>query len=223
VGYYELDTELIPRVIHFVWESPDVLPPWAKRHLAEFAALNLGYRIEVHSATALLPCYADAYAAAPTGAARADLIRYSALEQFGGWYFDLDCYPLRPLDDAVRAWGLDGARLFIGAQATRRSARWLNNAVLACWPGHDVWNVVRGAMPATNDTGSAFGSELMTRIANDRPDLFEVAGRAWFYGTTHGHKQTIAGHDRAMVRRQADTGGQMPFALHFRASQGDIE
>src|SRR3990167_2652504 len=112
---------MIPRLIHFVWTGKKPLPEWGRRHMAEFARLNPGYEVRLHGDEALAPDYAYLAGQCTDPAQVADLIRYSVLEREGGWYFDLDFLPFRPLAEAEAAWGITGDKLALARIRGHRS------------------------------------------------------------------------------------------------------
>ena len=213
---------MIPKIIHFVWIGPP-MPAWAERNVEEFRRLNPGYEVRLHGEEALLPDYRTAYAARNIPANKSDLLRYSALERWGGWYFDCDMFPLRPLDEAVQAWRLDGRKLYLARMDRTRP---INGAVLAAAADSPAWPEIRARIPlaAKDKDFKAVGPSLLSSLAAERPDLVEVAGKAWWYGADERwaaklRRRVLAG-DLDIVRRfDPETGGQLPFALHLWAYQ----
>lgn len=215
---------MIPQLLHFVWIGERAIPEWAERNIEEFRRLNPGYEVRVHGEEALLPRYADAYARCDEICQKADLLRYSVLEQSGGWYFDTDFWPLWPLDEIARAWELDGRRMFVTAHRPDPQGRpWLANGVLAAptdWPG---WEHVHAKIEAAEPPYgyAALGPCLVTALVQEHTRLFEVAGHPWFYPVRDGRAgrlyQLCRQGDNRPVRRAADTGGQQPCAMHLWA------
>ena len=103
------------------------MPEWAERNIQEFRRLNPDHEIRIHGEEVILPEYGEV-ASRIRGAGReyigkqtaapnlSDLGRYSAIERFGGWYFDTDIFPFRPVAEIERAWCLDGSKLFLARQ-----------------------------------------------------------------------------------------------------------
>jgi len=213
---------MIPKLIHFVWFGPP-MPAWAQRNIDAFRRLNPEYEIRIHGEDALLPCYADTYAKLTHAANKCDLLRYSILEKYGGWYFDCDFWPFRPLAEAESAWGLNGARLFLAEQSDPGKRDYLNGAVLACGPEWRGWPIVRDlCINAVHDDWATYGPHLVTKLANQHPNLVEIAGRAWWYGpgAQWAHKLyrcAVEARHEPIRRFMPETGGQLPFAMHLWA------
>jgi hypothetical protein len=212
---------MIPRLIHFIWVGGP-MPAWAERNIDAFRRMHPNHEVRVHGEEVLRPDYADRYASLPSWSDKSDLLRYSLLERFGGWYVDADMYPLRPLDEVERAWCLDGSRLFLAEQTRRDRPHWLNGAVLACeadWPG---WETLRREALATSWTRFGdLGPQFLTRFGKAHPDRVEIAGQPWFYGV-EDHRwaakvygAVLRGKVDAARRWMPETGGQLPYLLHL--------
>lgn len=219
---------MIPKILHFVWIGGRAKPEWAECNLAEFRRLNPGYEIRVHGEDALLPEYREAFDAAKQLCAKADLIRYSALERWGGWYFDLDFWPFRPLADIERAYHLDGSHLFITRQHGNKNPTLVySNAVLAAGVECGVWPRIKKYVQAhTPPTAQfVFGPGMMTDLVEEHPRCFVVGDWPWFYPAAIGHAGQVyhacANFDNRYAQRIAPTGGQLPFAMHLWAGGGD--
>jgi len=215
---------VIPRIIHFVWLGGE-LPEWAKRNIAEFKRLNPDYEIMMHGETSLNPKYAAAYAKCKLPCQRSDLIRYSALEQHGGWYFDVDYWPFRPLDDAVAAHMLDGKKLFI-THSGRKSG--LNNGVLAIGLGWSGWKVVASLVAKADiEIRNAFGPKIVNTLQKYYPALVTITTEHYWNGVDIKiapaiYRKCINAGPKLMTRWMPETAGQLPYAMHLWAgSNGD--
>lgn len=217
---------MIPRTIHFIWIGPE-MPEWGRRNIQEFRRLNPDHEVRVHGEEVLLDCYRPAYDRASELCSKADLLRYSALERFGGWYFDVDYWPFRPVADAERAWALDDKRLFL-ARCWRDDANpgALGNGVLACGEDCPVWATVHEivAQAARGDVGRlTFGPAAVRELSRREPSSIVVADVSWFNGIRHPASTKLYFHvtrgGSPDVARAADahTGGQLPFAMHLWA------
>src|SRR5690554_1413112 len=126
------------------------MPDWACRNIDMFRRLNPDHRVIVHDESQLLECYRQVYQEIDEPCSRSDLVRYSVLEKHGGWYFDTDYLPLRPVADAERAWNLDGSRLFCTeAWADKSNPGWIANGTLACGDECEAWDAVRKEVLST--------------------------------------------------------------------------
>lgn len=214
---------MIPKIIHFIWlGSP--LPAWAERNIAEFRRLNPEHEIRIHGADAIVDEYRPHCTPDEHASARSDLIRYGILERDGGWYFDVDYWPLRPVEDAERAYALDGSQLFASWMNNPR----INNGVLACGPGLPLWRKMAewihdGGVKGRYGGRTKYGPRLITRLFEQTPEQVCIASWPWF----HGVPDVMAGKMYRRLQRAADpefarmlvpaTNGQLPFAFHLWA------
>lgn len=106
---------------------------------ARYAALNPGYEVIVHTTDAELhPDYRHNWEHyAPMPSMKSDLLRFSLLRKYGGWYFDIDCIPFVELDRVVAECGVDGQRLFITYKGGFR-----NGDILAASPAIPYWDMI---------------------------------------------------------------------------------
>ena len=134
---------VIPHNIHFIWVGAATLPDWARANIAQFRELNPDYDIRLHGEEVLLPQYQRLYSCDLLPAQRSDLLRLSALRRYGGWYWDVDFLPFRPLADIERAFDLDGSRMWISRQAGNMNPRWTHgNSPLAAAPDWPGWELI---------------------------------------------------------------------------------
>jgi len=224
-------TVVIPKLIHFVWtglpgQPAPPMPGWAQANIEAFRGLNLEYDVQVHGEEALLPKYRELYGAASSFAHTSDLLRYSLLQRYGGWYFDVDVFPLRPVRDIESAYALDGKRLFITEQhGQKNKALTHNGAILAAgaecvtWPAIDE-RLMRLRSPLGRiDTGPG----LLTALYKEHSRLFEVGAWPWFYPAKIGQATRLYDLVRERgphkARHIAPTGGQLPFVVHLWANE----
>ena len=122
---------MIPKTIHLIWIGD--LTADATEAVALHTGLNPHHDVRLHrDDRELLPQYRELYALVKLPQLRADLLRWSLLEQYGGWYFDIDICPRRPVEDAEKELRLDGSLMFL----TERGAL-PNNDIIAVgrdWP-----------------------------------------------------------------------------------------
>jgi hypothetical protein len=211
---------VIPKIIHFVWiGSP--LPAWAEKNIAEFRRLNPDYEIKIHGEDVLLDQYKETYAKVQRLDSRSDLLRVSALRRFGGWYFDTDFWPLRPLDAAVEAWGIDGSRLFLARQHYQKNLNlYIANGILAgstdcpAWPCLD--KIFAEQKP---EERTAFGPQSMVKLASAHPEKVQLSGWPWWFPAGQLNAVKFIGQRAEIMRElEPETGGQLPFAMHLWAA-----
>ena len=157
----------IPQIIHFVWVGPD-MPDYARRNIARFRRLNPDWRVMVHGEEVLLPVFRAGYDAI-TGehqwARKSDLLRVSALRKFGGWYFDCDFLPLRPLADVVA-----DTDLTCGCLLTRGTPELTANGIIAVAVTSPFLDTLVEGLTAlagdpVNQHWGAFGPQFYTELA----------------------------------------------------------
>ena len=218
---------MIPQRLHFIWTGPEPMPAWAEANLERFRELNPEFEVAVHGEGALLPKYESVYEQLRCASSRSDLLRYSVLQRHGGWYFDLDFYPMRPLADVVRAYELSGDTMFVSRQAGQKNPKLVYaNAPLAAeadWLGWELIDeIVLSRKPPYGRT--AFGPELIVQAVRKRPRLFTVADTPWFFPAAEARARRVwaalgtASDDRYARRLCPGTGGQLPFAMHLWAN-----
>lgn len=135
----------IPKLIHQIWVGFSV-PDSFKSNIVSWQRLNPEWnhalwteenRPELHNEV----LYRDAERYVPAhavGQFRADILRYELLYQYGGFYADVDTYPLRPLGDL-----LDG----LTEWAVREDSRWIANTYLAAEPEHAIFQELIEFLP----------------------------------------------------------------------------
>lgn len=210
---------MIPRIIHFVWIG-GAMPAWASRNVEEFQRLNPGHNVRVHGEDVLLAKYRNRYGACTQLCQKSDLLRLSALETSGGWYFDVDYWPLRPVSDAERAYLLRNNDFFC-TDSGRPSG--VTNATLAVGTDWQFWPAVSAAVAAAQPSSrNAFGPSLLNRLVRKMPDAFRVGPAAWWNGVDMPmapsmYRKCINSGPDVMRRWIPATGGQLPFAFHLWA------
>jgi len=214
---------MIPKLIHFVWVGSDPLPDWATRNLREFVRLNPSHEIALHGEEALMPELEKPYSLAVDPASKADLIRYSVLASHGGWYFDLDFWPMRPVEDAERAWRLDGEKLFLSkCQNNVNPAMRYANGVLACSPANKAMlSLIRRAACLDPLSRCTYGPVLIEAVVKAMPRDVVVSDGAWWFPlnadeAVRGYPRLLSG-DEGTLRGKPGTNGQAPFAVHLWA------
>jgi hypothetical protein len=218
---------MIPRNIHFVWVGGG-MPDWAAENVQRFADLNPGYEVRVHSDLAEIDTRLRHHLDSDLSPVQqADLLRYSVLLNEGGWYFDIDFLPLRPIDDIVSAYRLDGRSVFVSRQRGHRHVRWnISNAVLACGAGAPGMNaIVEHVSAATPQSRCAFGPPVVSGVVDRSRRLFTVAEAGWFFPLCIDETERVAPHvlDGDMRGVMSDrTAGQIPFAAHLWAGALDL-
>ena len=215
---------MIPKILHFVWCGGS-LPAWADCNIEEFRRLNPGYDIRVHDESVLLPQYAGTYDRVPRLDSKSDLLRYSALQREGGWYFDVDYWPMRSVDDIVAAHGLTSETFFVTEQHFQRNPSLATaNGVLAATKDHPAWAEINARIAAAGMPyhRCEFGPKLLTDLVKERRELFSLGAWPWFYPAGHrdaklAYRALLDGASPAEALGDAlfATSGQLPFVMHL--------
>lgn len=214
---------MIPQIINFVWvpgEDGRDLPEWAERNVEEFRALNPECEIKVHGKEVLLPEYVDAYNRCRLACQKSDILRYSALERNGGWYFDVDYWPLRPIDDIIRAYMLSGEQMLV-THSGRKSG--LTGSVIAAEKTWRRWREVRAMCAAANTKDrNAVGPVLINNLAKSCPEDIVVGSAEWFNGVDVPdapavYKRCVTRGNKIVQKWVPETHGQLPFVFHLWA------
>lgn len=211
---------MIPKLIHLVWIGSD-LPEWARRNAEAFKRINPGYAVRLHDECSLAPELGRRYAEAADLAAKADLIRYSVLRREGGWYFDIDFWPVRPVSDVLRRFPLDGSRLFLARQAHNVNAAFpYSNGVLACAPAARPMEWMVGRCVKTRSfSRTSHGPKLVRQLVREHPDWVQVCPAGWWFPLSPA--QTFTFRSRILLgevdwlKFNTDTGRELPYAVHL--------
>lgn len=122
---------MIPRIIHQIWIGPAPMPRhWMQTVRAHHAGWD--YRIWTDE-TAAEYLSRSHIKAAKHIRAKADLLRYELLREYGGIYVDADCICFHPFNGLVDCQG------FAGYESDTR--RVIGNTVIGCSPRDDIMTV----------------------------------------------------------------------------------
>lgn len=204
----------IPQIIHFVWVGPD-MPRWAAENIERFCTLNPGFQIRIHNESSLLPEFKDAYDRINhpqhTWSMRSDLIRASVLKRYGGWYFDVDFFPLVPVRRICEDIRLSGDQMLFFASADRQIVA---NGVLACRPESAGINhlvaVIKAKICAKPEWWD-YGTWCCFAAHKDHPELYVVADAARILPIAGKKEAVAAAADPEEQRRLIAKGA---YAIH---------
>lgn len=212
--------------------------------MREFEKLNPNHSIELHGLEVILPEYKEVHdriveknavflGKSSVLANISDLARYSILERFGGWYFDVDIFPFRPVEEIERAWCLTGDKMFLSRQGREGTSYCVGGenfrgdvaaAVLGLGDSDRAKIIIRKLRDIVCsikcDHFGAYGPISCSEFVNRNPGLVEVADKEWFFGI--GPKDAslmyrAAIHGNKAPARFHSTNGQLPFAMHLWA------
>ena len=170
---------MIPRKIHFIWlGSP--LPRWVEGLIIKrWRELNPNFQVLIHREEVLEFCsqkYRDMYNRLEDVCSKSDILRLAVLRKEGGWYFDCDFVPLRPIEELYRAYDMSK-----GCFLTKQwevGAKRIANGIIGISKDAEVWKEIdlafeeisRGDLERTS-----FGPLLTTRVVTRSP--FVTVGR----------------------------------------------
>lgn len=122
----------IPKILHFVWIGGE-MPAWGKANIAEFKRLNPDFQIMIHGEEILNPIFRRHWDRINHPdhalAIRADLLRLSALMRDGGWFFDVDFWPLVSIKEMCKSFDDSYGKMIIFTD--KEKDIWANG-ILAC-------------------------------------------------------------------------------------------
>ncbi len=214
---------MIPKYIHFVWIGPPV-PWWAHVNMERFQSLNPGFICHLHGEEVLLPQFRDGYEAIEGEhefARKSDLLRLSALLQHGGWYFDCDFLPLRPLDELYSAYGNFPRDCFL----TQGTPKLIANGIIGSTSSSVFLDSLKDRVTAlTSNVRSlgwgAYGPSLYTDMVRLLPGIVQIGGMDEFYpfqdrvdSMAAYLRMSRSGFDDDVVAPEFE--GPLPFMMHM--------
>lgn len=168
-----------PRHLHAYWDGPP-LPDTHKQHLWTWTEMHPAWGFTLWDSqayerefgdTPTLQHYRNPVHWSPRSNPwqwRTNIARYHILHQLGGAWFDTDMEPRQPIDHLM-----DGRLV----AAWEQQDRWINNAFLACPPGHPAITAVVDGLPAAILAGRrqrsnmTTGAKYITDILRGRDDV----------------------------------------------------
>jgi len=199
------------KTIHTIWLDQNV-PERVHWMTERWRRLNPDWHVLLHTDDGLLhEDYRPHYAVAKYPSIRADLLRLSILERYGGVYADLDAVPIVPLDQWLRPQdGLLTACLPLGV---------LDSWFLACQEDCLVMREMRalacwlGDIAGSRAKPTLYAGQLLERAQRWRPDMLPTLPWQWF---TTGRRS----NDRQIIRdaiagKTVETAAKM---LHYYAA-----
>lgn len=212
---------MIPKIISFVWIGPHALPDWARKNITEFRRLNPDYRIQILGEEVLLPFFQKAYdkiEGEHFWSRRADLVRLSILLRGGGWYFDCDFLPFKPISTLK----VKSPKTYITHGSYLANRPWIANGVIGAAADSPFLAAVTTQILMLAESKKplywgSYGPVLFTSLSKKFPDLVEIGNIRKFYRVQDNlDAQAIY---REIVENQVPAstffGQTLPFALHM--------
>lgn len=158
---------MISKKLHFIWFGL-LMPLWVKRNIARWQTLNPDWQVRVHGTEVLASVYTELYDRIDDLCSKSDLLRLSILRTLGGWYFDCDFVPLKPLDELYEQYDID--HIFLTKQWGEHGKKWVANGIFGIEPDSPAWPVI-DRMVEENSRGrlqrTSFGPLLTTRLVEE--------------------------------------------------------
>lgn len=139
-GRSRVPTQHIPRLLHFIWVG-SAMPGHLAQNVQRWRDLHPTWGLRVWTDRDFrwlhnLPLFNEAESIVPrdaVGQFKADVARYEILLREGGFYADVDTYPLRPIDDSV---------LKHKEFAVQEDPSWIGNTYLGATPDHPLFREI---------------------------------------------------------------------------------
>ena len=163
----------IPKIMHFVWIGP-AMPDWVKRNIDEFKNLNKEFEVMIHDEKILDERFKKAWNKIDGQfelPRKSDLLRLSALEKHGGWYFDTDFWPMRSIEDICDNHNISGGFF---ATTADKGYRLIANGIIGTTTDSDILKRYVAAVIYRADMSNAlswdsYGPRAITDTINSCP------------------------------------------------------
>ncbi len=179
---------MIPKDLHFIWVGP-LMPDWAKENVDRWAKMHRGFLVYVHGEEILWPYFREAYDRIDKEwnygreprhiwSRKSDILRVCALLKYGGWYFDCDCVPLKPLDGLYEQYQNFPQNCFL-VPCTTEIKGWIANGVIGTMPDSAFLALIamgilrRATKPEMLGWGH-YGTNLYTALVAQYPSLVQL-------------------------------------------------
>lgn len=214
----------IPTIMHFIWIGSK-LPSWARKNINEFQKLNPNFKTMVHTGGFEYKSLVKHIDGDHKFERMCDVFRVEVLRKYGGWYFDCDFWPLRPIEDICKDYDLScgcfltsaGVNLIAnGIIGTRRNSPAIeqyHNAILIELEfgpkdnGIDRWGQYGPGKLTELNYGSNFGKHIVL----GKSDMFYPIDDKEFVRQYNKHKKFS----------EFELSGN-PYMFHFH-NQGKVE
>ena len=156
---------MIQRILHFIWFGSQ-MPRWVRANIDRWQELNPDWVVMVHGGDCMSPMYKPILDHIEDRCSRSDLLRLSVLRTFGGWYFDCDFIPFKPLDDLYEKYDIDD--VFLTQQWGKGGPKWVANGIFAISTNSRAWSEIDDMVEQAKDKPlerTSFGPLLTTQLA----------------------------------------------------------
>jgi len=210
---------MIPKIIHFVWIGSK-MPIWAEINIRLFRKLNPDYEVRIHGREICQEL--EKASGLITGIHKlsetSDLIRLTVLKNMGGWYFDTDFMPFRPIDDIIKQYDLENKDFFIAKATDNCYANGLIGAGKGSYMIEQIVKRVEDKAYHSGYTGwGCFGTIPMTDVCKENPDKVVIGNPKDFFPIPDWEKFKIVSAYIKLITGEPSI--KMfpgnPFMLHF--------
>lgn len=154
---------MIPKIMHHVWVGPDPLPDQEKFFINSWKDLHPDWKFIFWNNDSIKnldindDCSQAIQDAGNLYACQADVIRYIAVNTFGGIYIDTDIECFRNIDELI-----DNEIEFLGLRP--HSGNWITNAFFGAIKNSEVLNsVISNIFCQKNNQKNPYGPVFLTR------------------------------------------------------------
>jgi len=226
-------TCVVPDILHFVWIGPS-MPWWVGRIIERFGELNPTFRIMVHDESVLDGEFSRIYdSALKRFDSKSDVLRLAALRKYGGWYFDCDFIPIKPVREIVERYNI--VDNFVTASYWKPK-QCVENGLIALTKDSTWWVIIDEVIKqriALCEKGKVrrqtFGPELMSSVHAIKS--FTAVGKVRdFYPLAFPRRKAAKSVAKEVLRTYFNDGavsdifssyfGYVPLAFHFWMSGG---
>jgi len=166
---------MIPKKIHFIWIGSE-LPRWVNSLIIKrWKKLNPDFQIVVHGEELLETCsseYRKMFDKLEDVSSKSDILRLAVLKKEGGWYFDCDFVPLRPMSELYEAYDMS-KNCFLTKQWDVGVKR-IANGIIGISQDAEAWDEIDKAFEETARgelVRTSFGPLLTTRVVTRTPHV----------------------------------------------------
>jgi mannosyltransferase OCH1-like enzyme len=155
---------MIPKIIHHVWLGPNEIPESEQKFIVSWKKLHPDYYFmlwkdsNINKLNISNGCKQAMEKAGERYACKADIVRYIAVHNFGGFYVDTDIECYNNIDNIFS----DDIE-FIGLRP--HSGNWITNAFFGSIPKHKILELAIDTISKNPNNGSLnpFGPSFLTR------------------------------------------------------------
>ena len=175
---------MIPRNVHFIWMGD--MPGWVEANIARWRMLNPEYNFFIHDGKNIPNRYKWVFNRVkevmqyskdhklPDICSLSDVVRLAWLREHGGWYFDCDIVPFKPIDELCTDYNMRSRPDCYVPLQWQPGPKRISNAVIGLSTSAEAWNEIDAAINEFRDLSkpierTTFGPLLMTRLSNRCP------------------------------------------------------